>query len=452
MEQVLLVEDADTLRDVLKSILEKEGYAVDACSSAEQALELVHSKRYSCVLADFKLPGRNGIELLKATREISNNVPYVIMTAYGSIEIAVQAMKYGANDFITKPFEPELLVSVLSDIIKHKRIINRSNEHRARGQRTFISKNPEVHKILEQVKKVARVETSVLILGESGTGKELIARAIHENSPRKDKPFIAVNCAAMPAELLESEFFGHEAGSFTGATQTRVGVFELASEGTIFLDEIGDMPLPLQVKCLRALQEREIKRVGGNKHIKINPRIISATNHSIEEALNTGTLREDFYYRLAVVSFTLPPLRSRPEDIEPIANHYISQFSEHMEKEKPKLSAEARDFLLRYSWPGNARELENVVERAVILADGEIRVEHLGINQGINFNAIDETSLTLHEISAHAAQRAEIELITRILKQTMGNKTKAAQILGVSYKTLLNKVKEYKIEVVHAAL
>lgn len=446
MDKILLVEDTDSLRDVLKSVLESEGYSVDAYSNAEGAIESLKRSKYSLVLSDFKLPQKNGIELLQSTREISKQIPFLLMTAYGSIEIAVEAMKEGANDFITKPFEPDYLITVIKDVLKHNRILERNLHGRIRTERPYLTKNPAVLEILKQVNKVSKVDTSVLILGESGTGKELIARSIHQNSPRKDKPFIAVNCAAMPAELLESEFFGHEAGSFTGATQTRLGVFEVASEGTIFLDEIGDMPLQLQVKCLRALQEKEIKRVGGNRNIKINPRIIAATNHNIEEALTAGTLREDFYYRLAVITFNMMPLRDRKEDIEMLVQHYLDFFSKETGKEGVAISKDAMKTLKTYHWPGNARELENVLERAVILADKEIRNEHLGINIDINLQAIEDAAFTLHEISGKAAKRAEVDLISKTLNRTMGNKSKAAQILGVSYKTLLNKLKEYSIE------
>ena len=290
------------------------------------------------------------------------------------------------------------------------------------------------------------MDTSVLLLGESGVGKELIARYIHEHSHRADRPFIAVNCAALPADLLESEFFGHEAGAFTGATQSRIGVLEFASEGTIFLDEIGDMPLALQVKLLRAIQEREVRRIGSNKSVKINPRIISATNRNIEEILEEGLMRDDFYYRLAVVTLEIPPLRERPEDIVALAENYLAYFAEANKKPTPKLQREALSALLGYSWPGNARELENVIERAVVLAEGEIEAKHLGINLNLDLNAIREATLSLPEISQRAAQKAEIEAISRILNQTSGNKSKAAQLLGVSYKTLLNKVKEYGIE------
>ncbi|MBN8548674.1 MAG: sigma-54-dependent Fis family transcriptional regulator [Deltaproteobacteria bacterium] len=445
MDKILLVEDADTLREVLASVLQNDGYAVDAFASAEEALPHLKNNTYACVLSDFKLPGMDGIELLKAVREVSRSVPFLIMTAFGSIEIAVEAMKYGANDFICKPFEPDTIRSVISDLIEHKRIVDRTLGTRTRRDRSFIGQSASVQKVLQQAKKVAKVDTSVLILGESGCGKELLARYIHENSPRHDKQFVAVNCAAMPAELLESEFFGHEAGSFTGATQTRIGVLEFASEGTILLDEVGDMPLVLQVKLLRALQEREIKRVGSNKVIKINPRIIAATNHNVEAALKEGRLREDFYYRIAVISLSLPPLRERPQDIEVLTQYYIDHFASGMGKAGLDLDRTARDMIRAYAWPGNARELENVMERAVILADSVIKPEHLGINISLNFQALDESVRTLSEIAGQAARRAEVDLITRTLAQTMGNKSKAAQILGVSYKTLLNKVKEYNL-------
>ncbi len=445
MEKILIIEDVDSLREVLASVLEQDGFAVDSFATAEEALRSLKGNSYACILSDFKLPGMNGIELLKATREISRTVPYIIMTAYGSIDVAVDAMKHGANDFICKPFEPDTIRSVIHDVIAHKRIVDRNLGTRARRDRTFLGKSPSVEKVLHQARKIARVDTSVLIVGESGCGKELLARYIHEHSPRHDKQFVAVNCAAMPAELLESEFFGHEAGSFTGATQSRMGVLEFASEGTILLDEVGDMPLSLQVKLLRALQEREIKRVGSNKTIKINPRVIAATNQNIEEALKDGRLREDFYYRIAVITLNLAPLRERPQDVEVLTQFYIDHFSSVIGKPGLEMDRTARDMIRAYNWPGNARELENVIERAVILADTEIRPEHLGINISINFDALDDSVRSLTEIANQAARRAEIDMISRTLAQTMGNKSKAAQILGVSYKTLLNKVKEYNL-------
>ena len=441
----MVVEDADTLRDVIKSVLEDSGFVVDAVPSAEAGIAELKKNTYACILADFRLPGKNGIDLLHATREISQTVPFILMTAYGSIEIAVEAMKLGANDFVCKPFEPQTLVSVLNDVIEFRRIVDRTLGMRTRRDRSFLTENLGAKKLLYQAKKVAKVDSSVLLLGESGTGKELVARFIHEHSPRSDKPFIAVNCASMPPDLLESELFGHEAGSFTGATQTRIGVFELATEGTIFLDEVGDMPPALQVKLLRALQEREIKRVGSNRQIKVNPRIIAATNQDMEKALSDGSVRDDFYYRIAVVTFEIPPLRARPEDVELLTRYYIDYFCSAIGKSGLTLDETACELLKAYPWPGNSRELENVIERAVILADDIIRPEHLGINLKLDLDAIAETSLTLPEIAQRAARKAEIALITKILEQTLGNKTRAAQILGVSYKTLLNKVKEYNL-------
>ena len=299
--------------------------------------------------------------------------------------------------------------------------------------------------VLGQARKVARVDSTVLILGESGTGKELVARYIHEHSSRKDRPFVAVNCAAMPPELLESEFFGHEAGAFTGATQDRKGVFEMSSEGTLFLDEIGDMAPALQVKLLRALQDKEIKPVGGTDSIKVNPRIIAATNQPIEEALKTHRLREDFYYRLAVVTLNIPPLRGRPDDVTLLVQYFMEYFCNAAGKQLIQMDATAWDLLKRYPWPGNTRELENVIERAVILAQDKIFPEHLGIQLGLSIEALEEATLTLPEIALRASQQAEIEIIRKVLLKTRGNKTQAAKLLGVSYKTLLNKVKEYKL-------
>lgn len=446
MDKILIVEDVDTLREVLSSVLENEGYAVSAFPDAESALDCLPTGNFSCILADFKLPGKNGIELLKEVRRLSPSVPFLLMTAYGSIQIAVDAMKLGANDFICKPFEPQSLAGVIRDLIQHRRIVDRSLGLRARRSRTFLSQHPALEKLLYQARKVAAVDSSVLITGESGTGKELLARFLHERSPRADKPFIAINCAAMPAELLESEFFGHEAGAFTGATQTRSGVFEIAAEGTVFLDEIGEMPLALQVKLLRALQEKEIKRVGSHRSIKVNPRIIAATNHNIEEALAKGTIRDDLFYRIAVITFHIPPLRQRACDIELLSSYYIEYFSSQLGKTLC-LDERAMQLMMRYSWPGNARELENVIERAAILTDGLIHPEHLGLQLDLDFGSLKESIASLPKIADLAARKAEIELITKTLNLTMGNKSRAAHLLGVSYKTLLNKVKEYSIEI-----
>jgi len=445
MEAILVIEDDASLREVLCTVLQTTGFSVLSAGSAEDSLSIFATERIDCVLADFKLPGMNGIELLRKVRETLPRVPYVLMTAFGSVAVAVEAMKSGATDYIPKPFEPAALASMLRDVIKHNRIIDRDGADRSKKQRGFFTTSPAMEKILAQARHVARVDSSVLILGESGTGKEVLARYLHEHSPRCDKPFVAVNCAAIPPDLLESEFFGHEAGAFTGATQCRVGVLELASSGTVFLDEVGDMPLLLQVKLLRALQEHEIRHVGGNKAIRVTPRIIAATNRDVEAEMASGEMRDDFYYRLAVVTFNLLPLRERKEDIMPLVDRSIKHFATMMGKEDITIDPVAQDMLMAYSWPGNVRELENVIERAVLMCDHEIKAEHLGIYVRLDLAAIEESIKTLPEIASQAVRKAEVEAIERALHITGGNKSKAADILGVSYKTLLNKVKEYSI-------
>lgn len=445
METLLVIEDDTSLRNVLCTVLQTARFEVVSAPTAEEALPLLTTRRIDCVLADFKLPGMNGIELLRKVREALPHVPYVLMTAFGSVAVAVEALKSGATDFISKPIEPTALASMLRDVIKHNRIIDREGAERTKRQRGFFTTSPAVENILAQARHVAHVHSSVLILGESGTGKEVLARYLHEHSEQHDKPFIAVNCAAIPPDLLESEFFGHEAGAFTGATQSRMGVLELASTGTVFLDEVGDMPPLLQVKLLRALQEHEIRRVGGNKQIRINPRIIAATNRDVEAEMKSGEMRDDFYYRIAVITFNLPPLRERKEDIMPLVERGIKHCAAMIGKQDVTIDPVARDMLLAYSWPGNVRELENVVERAVLMCDNEIRAEHLGIYVRLDITTIEESIRTLPEIAHLAVRKAEVTAIERALHITAGNKSKAADMLGVSYKTLLNKVKEYSI-------
>jgi len=445
MDCLLVVEDSDSLREVLAAVLEREGFRVVATRSAEEALHAFSVESFVCVLADFKLPGMHGIDLAKKIRESSPHLPFVIMTAFGSIDVAVEAMKSGANDFITKPFEPSSIASILRQVIQHNRIVDRSCSPRRRAAHGLITQSPKLEKVLNQARRVAVVDTPVLLLGESGSGKEVMARYIHDHSERHEKPFLAVNCGAIPAELLESEFFGHEAGSFTGATQSRVGIFELASHGTVFLDEVGEMPPHLQVKLLRVLQEREIRRVGGSKNIKVHPRIIAATNRSMQEALESGSMREDFYYRIAVVTLGIPPLRERQEDIPVLIDGLVKHVAALNGKEAPQIDPLAEDMLMTYSWPGNVRELENVIERAVLLAEDVIKPEHLGISICLNLSMLDEASKTLSEVASTAVRQAEGEAIVRALALTDGNKAKAAELLGVSYKTLLTKVRDYHL-------
>jgi two-component system, NtrC family, response regulator AtoC len=441
METILVVEDTDSLREVLCMVLQCEGYEVTGVASAEAGLELFQHQDFTLVLSDLKLPQKSGLDFLKESKVINNSVPVIVMTAYGNVDVAVQAMKLGATDFVTKPFDPALLCSLIQQVAQHRRIVDRTYRQK---QRKLITQSPEMEAVIEQARRVSPLGTPVLLLGESGTGKELVARYIHEMSPRGKQDFVAVNCASMPSELLESEFFGHEPGSFTGATQRRLGLFEVADKGTIFLDEIGNMPHELQVKLLRTLQESEVKRIGSNTTRKVDTRVISATNCDIDEHIKTGTFREDLYYRLGVFVIEIPPLRERPVDIPLLVNYFLKRFSTDLNSETRTITAEAMKLLEDYQWPGNIRELENVIERAVIFSDGPITPHCLALNEEDN-NVTSDIPQTLPEIAAIAQKEAEIETILRTLSQTHGNKSKAAKVLGVSYKTLLNKIKEYKL-------
>lgn len=441
MENILVVEDTDSLRDVLCTVLNCEGYQAKGAASAEQGLQMLKENDFSLVLSDLKLPQKSGLDFLKESKVLNNSIPVIVMTAYGSIDVAVQAMKLGATDFITKPFDPAMLCNLIEQVVKHKRIIDRNL---GRNRRKVITQCPNMEEVLEQARRVAPLSTPVLIIGESGTGKELIARLIHESSPRQNEEFVAINCASMPGELLESEFFGHEAGAFTGATERRFGLFEVADKGTIFLDEIGNMPNELQVKLLRTLQESEVKRVGSNTVQKVDTRVISATNCDIEQEVRTGNFRDDLFYRLGVVVIEIPPLRERPGDIPLLANYFVKCFSTDLNTDTVKLAPETIKLLESYYWPGNVRELENAIERAIIFADGPLTPECFELSSE-KFSDDSNRGRTLPEIASIALKEAEIEAILRALSDTRGNKSKAAKILGISYKTLLNKIKDYEL-------
>ena len=448
MTNILVVEDTDSLREVSAAVLTCEGYSVVGAASAEEGMEIFKKQQFDLVLSDLKLPNKSGLEFLKESKVIDNSVPVVVMTAYGSIDIAVQAMKLGATDFITKPFDPSMLCNLVDQVVQHRRIIDREVLLPARRRQMLLTQSPKFEEILRQAKRVAPLSTSVLLLGESGTGKELLARYIHENSPRSANRFVAVNCASTPGELLESEFFGHEAGSFTGATERRLGLFEVADQGTIFLDEIGDMPMSLQVKLLRTLQESEIRRIGSNSIKKIDTRVISATNCNIEQEIKCAKFRADLYYRLGVVVLDIPPLRERPADIPLLATYFVKTIAAEMNVDTKSIAPDAMRMLQSYDWPGNVRELENIIERAMIFADGPLTPEcfSLGMAEEGPTTGTNQLTQTLPEIAAAALRNAEVQAILQIIAQTGGNKTKAAKILGVSYKTLLNKFKEYGIE------
>ena len=450
MPRVLVVEDTTSLREVLCSVLSLEGFDVASSTSAEEALEQIQDQDFSLVLCDLKLPNKSGLDLLRDVRGQSRNVPFVVMTAYGNIEIAVEAMKFGAADFITKPFDPQMLCSTLRQLLERLSAGHAAPSRPSSIDRAFLTQSPAMEAVLRQARKVAPLSSTVTILGESGTGKELLARFIHNESNRRGMPFVAVNCGSVPADLLESEFFGHEAGAFTGATERRQGLFEMADGGSIFLDEIGIMPAALQVKLLRTLQESEVRRVGASKSIRVDTRVIAATNCDLAEEIRHSRFREDLYYRLSVVVIRIPALRERIEDISLLVRYYAKLYAQEFKKLDPQtgtisISPEAIRLLERYPWPGNVRELENVVQRAVIFSsDGVLTPESFQLE--VFASPQEAASGTLPEISAAATRKAEIAALRKTLELTHGNKLRAAKLLGVSYKTLLNKIKEYELE------
>ena len=455
MDTILIIEDKESMLNMLKQTLEAEGYRVITTRDGAEGIKKLSGERIGLVLTDLKLPKKDGFEVLKAVREENSLLPVIVMTAFGTIETAVKAVKQGAFDFLTKPFDTDHLIVLIKRAldVSHmaaENILLKEEFADRLGLPKIIGKSSRMQEITANIQKVAPTNATVLIYGESGTGKELFARAIHHLSQRKEGPFIAINSAAIPRELLESELFGYERGAFTGADARKLGKLELADKGTVFLDEIGDMDLALQAKVLRVLQEQVIERVGGSKPIKIDVRIVAATNKDLEKAVASKLFREDLYYRLNVFPITIPPLRERLDDIGTLAHHFLNKFSAEVRKGPLKITDEAMDILRKSPWKGNVRELENVIERAVIYADGgAIRAQDLGISESNIRDALAEhipMDGPLQAVAAAASRIAESRRIKQVLRQTGGNKTQAAEILQVSYKTLLTKIKEYQLE------
>jgi len=449
MATILIVEDNESMAKMLSQVLTGEGYRVLLASDRPEGIEKIQRENIALVVSDLRLPSGTGMDILQAAREQSPFIPVIIMTAYGTIEDAVRAVKEGAYDFITKPFDPEHLLLLIGRALEKQRLVTENillKEERDHDIPVLIGNSPKFLEALNLARKVAPSKATVLLLGESGTGKEGFAKTIHHLSPYKDGPFVAINCAAIPKELLESELFGHEKGSFTGATEKRIGKFELANGGTIFLDEIGEMDPSLQAKLLRVLQGDEIERVGGNKKIHVETRIIAASNRDLREAIEEKGFREDLYYRLSVFPITLPPLRERREDIPALVYHFISLYNKELKRHVQEISRPALELLIQQPWKGNIRELENCIERAMILCDGStILPEHLGL---MDVRVIETKGMEggLSDIVSAATRAAEIRAIRSTLELTKGNKSKAAEILKVSYKTLLTKIKEYDIK------
>lgn len=452
MPSILVVEDKESMRKMLKETLAAEGYFVDEAADGLEAQNKINQNFYDLVLTDLKLPKKDGLEVLRLTRENSPQSQVILMTAYGTIDTAVAAMKEGALDFLTKPFDTEHLLTLVKRATQHQRLLQENLFLRQElGKKVeIVGQGPAIKKVLAMVQKVAPSKATVLLTGESGTGKELFARAIHHLSPRRDQAFIAINCAAIPDTLLESELFGHEKGAFTGAVAQKQGKFELADGGTIFLDEVGELSQGVQAKLLRVLQDSSFERVGGTKLVRVDARVISSTNANLQQVMEEKKFREDLFYRLNVFPVHIPPLRERPEDIGLITQFFLSRLAPELGKSSVKISEEALKLLESYSWPGNVRELENVLERAAILCSNDsIQAQDLEIDlqrKPLASPSAPPKEQTLHAATAEAAERIERTLILTTLDKTKGNKSKAARILGVSYMTLLTKIKKYGLK------
>jgi two-component system response regulator HydG len=442
---ILIVDDEQSHRLMLRAHLEREGFRIVEASDGHEAVDRVNERSFDLILMDIRMPTMDGIEALKRIKEATAATPVIMMTAYGSINSAVEALKAGAADYLTKPLDMDELIFKAQKALYYRQLEEENILQKERLGTRFdfsriIGTSPAMKKLFETLSMAAPTEATVLLLGESGTGKELVANAIHQNSPRKDNPYVKVNCAALPETLLESELFGHEKGAFTGAIEKKKGRFERADGGTLFLDEIGEMSSPTQTKILRVLQEREFEAVGGTKTIKVDVRIITATNKDLAEEVKQGKFREDLYYRLNVVPITIPPLRERTEDIPLLAKHFLRIYSEKNKRDIKGFGPGVMDAFIGYSWPGNVRELENIVERTVIMS-GEDTITLGDLPPGIA-GPQGEGDRTPFPTSLRDVER---ETILKTLNQTGGNRTQAAQILGITRKTLQNKIKEYGI-------
>ncbi|MGH9900430.1 MAG: sigma-54-dependent transcriptional regulator [Pyrinomonadaceae bacterium] len=460
MPDILLIEDKDSLRHALRLTLENAGYAVTEAADARAAAVEVARAPFRLVLTDLRMPHGSGLDVLRAARASDPFVPVVVMTAYGSIDEAVQAMKEGAHDFLQKPVDSNHLLLLVERALEQARlrtenILLREEWSRRYGFPRIVGESEAIRRAVAETQRVATTEATVLLLGESGTGKELFARAVHHLSPRRDKPFVAINCAAIPETLIESELFGHERGAFTGATERRPGKFELASGGSIFLDEIGELPLNVQGKLLRVVEEKTVDRIGGRAPVPVDVRVVSATNRDLQREAETGGFRRDLFFRLAVFPVEIPPLRERGDDVALLARHFAAQLGKELRSREAVPSEGALAALRAHRWPGNVRELENAIERACILADSPVlEARDLGLG-GPPGPAREETPAealagmdfagTLAEAAERAVAIVERSKITEALRAHDGNKTRAAEALGVSYKTLLTKIKDYDL-------
>ena len=450
--RILVVDDEPSIRKVLQAQLSREGYEVGLAADGGEAISQLASSPWDLVVSDLKMPGVGGLELLQHANQEYPGLPVILITAHGTVDSAVEALKLGAQDYITKPFDLDELRSAVEKALRSERARRRSlseepGRREGRGRFDLIGTTTSMQKVYTLVEKVADTPTTVLLVGESGTGKELVARALHAQGTRRTEPFIAVNCGAIPENLFESELFGHEKGAFTGAVTTKPGKFELADNGTLFLDEVGELPREMQVKLLRALQARTIDRVGGTRSVSVNARVIAATNVDLAAAVAAGRFREDLYYRLNVIQIRLPPLRERKEDIPLLVQHFLAAFNKVLQKQISGVDQEAMAALHSWHWPGNIRELENVIERGVLLADGD----SLTLDALPDFNPqadppSEETvrdGMGLKDLVRVRTAKLEKAIIQRALDADDGNVTRAARRLDISRKSLQLKMKEY---------
>jgi len=458
MSTILVVDDELSMREFLKILLEKEGYQAVTASDGEKALKAIEMQDFDLVISDIRMPGMGGLELLDSVKKVNPELPFIMITAFASPEDAVQAMRHGAYDYITKPFKLSEIKSIITSAIAgHSSDPAHAITQSRQDYANIIGDSPEMRNIFDQIERIAPTHANVLIVGESGTGKELVAQAIHQNSRFAQNNFVPITCNAIPESLFESELFGHTKGSFTGASSNKIGLFELANNGSVFLDEIGELTPLIQTKLLRVLQEREFKRVGDTKTIKVNVRIISATNRDLEQEILEKRFREDLYYRLAVVPIRMPPLRERKGDVPLLVDHFLKKYSKTFEKDAPQLSSYAMEVLMNYDFPGNVRELENIIERGVALSTSNIILpESLTLSsqrrtapeQEKSDNAIFTMSSEeeLYDIGLEmVTSRFEKKMIELALKKANNSKMKAAELLKISFRSMRYKVKKYDI-------
>jgi len=454
--RILLVDDDADIRETMVTLLTMNDYSVTSVADGQSAIEEVKKEKFNIVITDLMMPKMTGIDVIKNLKAIDPDLQCIVITGYATVSTAVDAMKAGAYDYLMKPFNGSEVLMLLKRVMELQDLQAENSQlkrtlHQRYGYENLIGSSEGIQKVCSLIEKVAETDSTILILGESGTGKELVARTIHYNSPRKNKPLIPINCGAIPETLLESELFGHEKGAFTGASTTRIGRFELADGGTIFLDEIGDMSPTLQVKLLRVLQQREFERVGGVRTIKVDVRIIAATNIDLEHAVHEGKFREDLYYRLNVIPVVIPPLRERADDIPLLMDHFLSHFNKSKKRDIKGFSPAAMDILISYPWPGNIRELENLVERLIILKGNgticpddlpEKFISHTLNNEGALHITLPETGVNLKDV----VEEFENNLILQAMQKAQGVKNKAAQLLSLNRTTLVEKLKKKKLD------